>query len=78
MSDPDCPQKAPFVRDEDPGRRAWCACGRSAGQPFCDGSHAGTEFRPMIVDLPQAGRVAWCGCKRSLTPPYCDGSHKRC
>ena len=23
----------------------WCACGRSKTQPFCDGSHKGTEFR---------------------------------
>ena len=25
----------------------WCACGRSKSQPFCDGSHKGTEFRPQ-------------------------------
>ena len=22
----------------------WCACGLSKKQPFCDGSHSGTEF----------------------------------
>ncbi len=25
----------------------WCACGRSDSQPFCDGSHAGSEFTPV-------------------------------
>jgi len=22
----------------------WCTCGKSSKQPFCDGSHKGTEF----------------------------------
>ena len=22
----------------------WCSCGISSNQPFCDGSHKGTEF----------------------------------
>ena len=25
----------------------WCACGRSKAQPFCDGSHKGTDFAPL-------------------------------
>ena len=25
----------------------WCACGRSKSQPFCDGSHKVTAFRPI-------------------------------
>ena len=25
----------------------WCACGLSKKQPFCDGSHKGTEFTPL-------------------------------
>ena len=25
----------------------WCACGRSKSQPFCDGSHAGSDFTPL-------------------------------
>ena len=27
---------------------AWCSCGLSKKQPFCDNSHKGTEFRPVI------------------------------
>ena len=26
----------------------WCACGQSKNQPFCDGSHKGTEFNPVV------------------------------
>ena len=30
---------------------SWCTCGRSSKQPFCDGSHAGTDFRSMVPQL---------------------------
>jgi CDGSH-type Zn-finger protein len=53
----------------------WCACGRSAKQPFCDGSHAGTPFTPLQWTAPETRRVAFCACKRTSTPPLCDGSH---
>jgi CDGSH-type Zn-finger protein len=74
---PEIPQKSPYVRDEQPGKKAWCACGRSKNQPFCDGSHKGTGFSPIVVELTEAKKVAWCGCKHSSTKPYCDGSHKK-
>ncbi len=73
---PRCPQARPYVLKEQAGaRRAWCACGRSRAQPFCDGSHAGTGFTPVEVTCSEAGWVAWCGCKRTKTPPFCDGAH---
>lgn len=25
----------------------WYSCGRSSKQPFCDGSHEGTSFKPL-------------------------------
>jgi CDGSH-type Zn-finger protein len=31
----------------------WCACGRSKTQPFCDGSHKGTEFVPQGWEAPE-------------------------
>ena len=25
----------------------WCTCGKSSKQPFCDGSHKGSDFAPL-------------------------------
>jgi CDGSH-type Zn-finger protein len=76
MADPIIFQKFPFVQDTQPGTYWWCACGRSKGQPFCDGSHQGTGLGPVKADIPVAKKVAWCGCKHSKNKPFCDGSHK--
>ena len=54
----------------------WCACGRSKAQPFCDGSHKGTEFRPQAWKATANEEVWFCACKRSQHQPLCDGSHK--
>ena len=54
----------------------WCACGRSKSQPFCDGSHKGTEFRPQEWKATANEEVWFCACKRSQHQPLCDGSHK--
>ena len=70
-------QKAPYVLDLEAGRYAWCSCGRSEKQPFCDGSHKGTSFRPVVFELKERKRVALCGCKHTAKPPYCDGTHKQ-
>jgi len=60
-----------------PGRYAICACGRTENAPFCDGSHAGTEFSPEIVDLEEEHKFAWCRCRESGAMPRCDGTHTR-
>jgi len=77
MSDPETPQKAPYVQKVEPGTYAWCACGRSAEQPFCDGSHTGTGLAPKVIKVEEPKNVAWCGCKHSSNPPFCDGSHSK-
>lgn len=78
MSEPRVAQKGPYVKDETPGMKHWCACGHSANQPYCDGAHAksGTGIRPVSVEIKEAKKVAWCGCKHSQTPPFCDGTHR--
>ncbi len=66
----------PFVAELDPGNYAWCSCGMSQNQPFCDGSHKGTEDTPVMIKLKKKTKVALCQCKETGTPPYCDGSHE--
>ena len=53
----------------------WCACGRSAKQPFCDGSHKGTDFSPLKFVAPQDDELLFCGCKQTRNGPFCDGAH---
>jgi len=77
MTEPVIAQKSPYVIEESARRIAWCQCGLSTNQPYCDGSHKTTDIRPIIVDLAENKRVAWCGCKHSGKKPYCDGAHKR-
>ena len=75
MGGPNIARLSPYVLEMQPGKYAWCACGNSKNQPFCDGSHKGTGFAPMIAEITETKRVAWCGCKHSGKKPYCDGSH---
>jgi CDGSH-type Zn-finger protein len=77
MSDPQIAQNKPYVLELEPGTYWWCACGRSKGQPFCDGSHKGTEFTPVKLELEEKSKVWLCGCKHSADKPHCDGTHKR-
>jgi CDGSH-type Zn-finger protein len=77
MSEPTSPQRFPYVKDMPAGTYYWCACGNSKNQPFCDGSHQGTEFSPVKVELAAAKKVAFCGCKHSKNGALCDGSHAR-
>ena len=77
MAEPNIAQRRPYVQQGEPGTFWWCACGHSKTQPFCDGSHKGTGFAPIKVDLAEAKTVAWCGCKHSGNGAFCDGSHSR-
>ena len=56
---PACPQMSPYVIQEKAGKKMWCSCGQSKKQPYCDGSHSGTDFFPEIVHLDQDRLVAW-------------------
>ncbi|MCL9781585.1 glutamate synthase-related protein [Vibrio sp. S4M6] len=55
----------------------FCACGRSKNQPFCDGSHAGTDFAPKAFTADDDGDAYLCACKHTANTPFCDGSHKQ-
>mmetsp|Transcript_11862 Transcript_11862/g.29038 ORF Transcript_11862/g.29038 Transcript_11862/m.29038 type:complete len:112 (+) Transcript_11862:67-402(+) len=55
----------------------WCSCGRSKTQPFCDGSHNGTNFQPVKFTATSNGSKNMCMCKMTKNQPYCDGSHMK-
>ncbi|MDG1207088.1 MAG: CDGSH iron-sulfur domain-containing protein [Pseudomonadales bacterium] len=76
MADPQIPQKAPYGVDVEAGKNYfWCSCGKSAKQPFCDGSHADTEFTPVKYEAQESKKLFFCGCKFTKEQPLCDGSH---
>jgi len=54
---------------------AWCSCGKSENQPWCNGAHAGSEFAPQVFKAEESKTAAICMCKQTKNPPYCDGSH---
>ncbi len=68
--------KKPIVVDCEPGEYWWCACGRSANQPWCDGSHAGTGIEPEKMVIEEKAKLPLCQCKHTGNPPMCDGSHR--
>lgn len=76
MSEPEIPQKAPYAVDVTAGETYyWCACGKSKNQPFCDGSHQGSDFTPVAFTAEKSEKVYFCGCKKSANKPLCDGTH---
>jgi len=80
MSDkqPVIAQKSPFAVEVEAGKSYWwCSCGKSATQPFCDGSHKGSDFSPVEYKADKSGAVYFCGCKHSANGVLCDGAHKK-
>lgn len=76
MSEPVIASKIPLeVELEADKSNWWCTCGRSNNQPWCDGSHAGTDFKPYEFKVESAGKYWLCTCKHSQDKPFCDGAH---
>ena len=77
MTEPVIAQKSPYAVDVEAGKSYWwCACGKSKGQPFCDGSHQGSGIVPLEYKAKESGTVYFCGCKHSGNGALCDGTHK--
>jgi len=78
MTEPEIAQKAPYPVAVIQGEKYfWCACGRSANQPFCDGSHKDTGLVPVPWSAAEDKTLYFCGCKRTSGVPLCDGSHNQ-
>jgi CDGSH-type Zn-finger protein len=77
MSPPTVARPKPYLVTVKAGRTYfWCACGRSVRQPFCDGSHEGSEFSPVkFIAGPKDEELLLCGCKHTGERPFCDGAH---
>ena len=78
MTSPTISSKAPIPVEVEAGKTYfWCACGQSKAQPFCDGSHGGTDFTPLKWTADASKKVFFCACKHTGGQPLCDGSHNK-
>ncbi|MFY7652556.1 MAG: CDGSH iron-sulfur domain-containing protein [Chitinophagaceae bacterium] len=79
-------KKEPTAVEVEAGKTyAWCTCGLSEKNPFCDGQHKqlATEvngetvmpYKSQKYTPEQSGEVWLCNCKQTKNPPFCDGSH---
>jgi methylamine---glutamate N-methyltransferase subunit C len=78
-------QSDPVVADLKPAKAElkkgeeyyFCTCGKSANQPFCDGSHAGSGMAPQAFTAEEDGDAYLCQCKQTGNAPFCDGTHAK-
>lgn len=78
MDTPKCAGSEPVAVQLEAGRKyAWCSCGLSSNQPFCDGKHnqEGCDLRPVVFTAESDETVWFCLCKQTGDAPRCDGSH---
>jgi CDGSH-type Zn-finger protein len=75
---PTIAQKSPYPVEVEAGESYyWCSCGKSQKQPFCDGSHKGSEFSPVAFTAEKTETKYFCGCKMTANQPFCDGAHAK-
>ena len=77
MDLPKVAAKSPAKVELEEGKKyAWCICGLSDKQPFCNGAHKGSEYRPMVFTAEESKTAYLCQCKATKNGCYCDGTHK--
>ena len=75
---PKIAQKSSYKVEVEAGKKySWCSCGLSSNQPFCDGSHKGSEFVPKVFVAEESKTAYLCNCKHTANPGFCDGSHNK-
>lgn len=76
----DLPKRAgdgPIAVELEEGKRyAWCTCGLSEKQPFCDGKHKEVGMKSLPFKAEKSETKYLCACKQTKNGPFCDGSHK--
>jgi CDGSH-type Zn-finger protein len=78
MTQPTIAGTAPIeVKLEKEKKYFFCTCGKSQKQPFCDGSHSGTDFSPHMFKAEKDGSAWLCMCKHTGNQPFCDGTHSK-
>lgn len=78
MAEPKIAAKKPVAVTLEAGKTyAWCRCGLSAAQPFCDGAHKGSDFTPLVFKAEETKEAWLCQCKHTGKAPACDGVHKK-
>ena len=70
----DTPAKVTLEADK---KYAWCSCGLSENQPFCDGHHKGSGMSPHIFSVESEVSKNLCNCKATNNHPFCDVSHNK-
>ncbi len=67
--------KAAKYQLEENKNYAWCSCGLSKKNPFCDGSHnkisEGEEKKQSLkFKVEKTGEYMLCMCKKTQSPPF--------
>lgn len=76
-TEPVIADRKPAALELEAGTYWWCSCGKSAKQPFCDGSHKGSGFAPVKLEITEKKKVWLCNCKHTANKPFCDGTHSK-
>ena len=77
IAEPVIAKKGPYEVEVEAGKTYyWCSCGKSATQPFCDGTHSESGFQPVPFTPEVSDTIFFCGCKHTKAPPFCDGTDK--
>ncbi len=77
MDDKPTQPMKPLVVELEEGTHKACSCKKSKIFPLCDGTHEGTEFKPLLFEIHRTTGVALCHCGLTNNFPYCEASHKK-